>query len=43
MEEQRRRLDHFLSVAKSAHALKDIAKVKELIKELKLTNKPLPI
>ena len=41
-EEQRRRLDHFLSVAKQAKARNDIKKIQELINELVLTNKCLP-
>jgi len=42
MEEQRRRLQHFLSVAKQVRAFKDVLKIKELIKELTDTEKALP-
>lgn len=42
MEEQRRRLEHFLAVSKMARAYKDISKVKELLKELQDSGKPLP-
>jgi len=41
MEEQRRRLEHFLAVAKMARAYNDITKIKELIKELHESGKPL--
>ena len=42
MEEQRRRLQQFLSVAKQVRAFKDVLKIKELIKELTDTEKALP-
>lgn len=42
-EEQRRRLEHFLSVSKMARAYKDTLKVKELLKELSESDKPLPL
>ena len=41
MEEQRRRLEHFLSVAKQVRAFKDVLKIKELIKELADSGKAL--
>ena len=42
MQEQMRRLKHFLQVAKQVRAFKDVLKIKELIKELQETNKALP-
>jgi hypothetical protein len=42
MEDQRRRLEHFLAVAKMARAFQDIAKIKDLINELHMNGKPLP-
>lgn len=42
MEEQRRRLEHFLSVAKQVRAFKDVLKIKELLKELQESGKALP-
>lgn len=42
MEDQRRRLEHFLAVAKMARAFQDIAKIKDLLNELHMIGKPLP-
>jgi len=42
-EEQRRRLEHFLSVAKQARFYKDVATVKLMLKELQRSEKPLSI
>jgi phage-related tail protein len=41
MEEQRRRLEHFLSVAKQARARNDIKKIEELLEELLTSQKSL--
>lgn len=41
-EEQRRRLHHFLQVAKQVRANKDVAKIKSLIKELTDSGRALP-
>lgn len=41
-EEQRRRLEHFLAVAKKARANADVVKIKELLRELLASGKCLP-
>ena len=41
-EEQRRRLDHFMTVAHQARAKNDIVKIQELINELVSSKKCLP-
>ena len=43
MEEQRLRLEHFLSVATQVRAMRDVAKVRELLRELHETGKSLPL
>ena len=42
MEEQRRRLEHFKSVAKQARARNDVKKIQELLDELHSSEKCLP-
>lgn len=43
MEEQRNRLEHFLSVATQVRAMRDVAKIRELLRELHETGKALPL
>ncbi len=39
---QRKRLKHFLKVASEVRAVKDVMKIKELIRELTESKRPLP-
>lgn len=43
MEEQRNRLEHFLSVATQVRAMRDAAKIREMLKELHETGQALPL
>jgi len=43
MEDQKRRLESFMTLARQAKSQKDQHKIRELLEELKRTQRPLPI
>ena len=43
VEDQRRRLESFLSLAQQAKSKRDIVKIQEMIRQIDETGKPLPV
>lgn len=43
IEEQKRKLKHFMKLAKQLKSLKDLKKIKDMLLYLKQTQKPLPL